>query len=79
MTSPAATLPFNEIQIWHSVRIQTKAAHDPTTTVPPDVLHAAPPTQDWPHGYYEHALVWNDPTVNWPGSGISGKLLLISF
>ena len=69
---PNAILPFKNIQIWYNVRMQMKAAHDLTTVQPSQVVHASPPSLQWPHGYYETALVSNVPQSTWPGSGLSG-------
>lgn len=66
------TLPFKEIQIWHQVKLQLRAVHDSTTVMSPYTIHSSPPTTEWPLGRCDTALAINDPSINWPGSGIAG-------
>ena len=66
-------LPFCELEVWSSVRMQVKDYHHPDIVLPPETLNAAPPSTDWPLGRYDVAIVNTDPSMIWPQSGLSGK------
>ena len=42
-------LPFNDLQVWYSVRIQNKSVLD-NTVLPPRTVCAFPPSDTWPQG-----------------------------
>jgi hypothetical protein len=71
IAAASALLPFTEIQIWYSVRMQVPAV-DASQMMPPEMVHAAPPSKEWPSGRYDSVLLVDDPTVSWPGCGITG-------
>jgi hypothetical protein len=69
-------LPFNDLQVWHSIRIQNTSVLD-CSTLPPRTVCAFPPSEHWPHGRYDTAIVSNnqeDFSVI-PGVGLPGMLL----
>jgi hypothetical protein len=70
---PGVQLPFSALQIWYSVRMQTHASRDPSEVSPTRTIYASPTCSDWPRGRYDTVLVSNDPDVQWPGCGLSGK------
>ena len=50
-----ASAPFEDVRVWHSVRVQTKSGHSPTPT-PPNKLFASPPSDEWPNGRCDTAI-----------------------
>jgi hypothetical protein len=71
--SSTATLPFSELQIWHSVKLQLRSVQGVPRTMPAQTLYAAPPSKEWPLGRNDAALLSNDKDISWPGQGIFGK------
>lgn len=70
-------LPFEKLQIWCKVRLQQKAFHDTSRTLPPQTLNAHYPTISWPKGRYDAAFVNIDPEEDtWPQSGLRGTQLV---
>jgi hypothetical protein len=71
--SPSEPLPFEKIQVWTRVRIQTLSYFDPEQVLEPLTLEAEPPSNGTLHGRYNSVFVNVDPNCNWPRSGISGE------
>nr|GAT58752.1 predicted protein [Mycena chlorophos] len=63
-------LPFTELEVWSSVRIQSRAPHT-GHPLPSQLLFAQPPTTDsmWPVGRYDAVILSNDLALPWPGAG----------
>ncbi|KAA1479646.1 hypothetical protein DENSPDRAFT_750630, partial [Dentipellis sp. KUC8613] len=59
-------LPFDSIEIWYNVRVQTKSPYDPTCPTQPQNIQAQPPSTTWPHGRHDSVMVISDMTVPWP-------------
>ncbi|KAG1879138.1 hypothetical protein F4604DRAFT_1880090 [Suillus subluteus] len=55
-----STLPFDRVQVWHTVRLQEVSFHDPCIILPVQTLHASPPCPE----EYE-----------WPQSGLRGHTI----
>ncbi|KAI6004772.1 hypothetical protein EDD15DRAFT_2155216 [Pisolithus albus] len=68
-------LPFQRLQVWHKVRLQQMAYHDPTAILPAQTLNASPPATGWPRGRYDAALVNVDHSMVWPHSGLKGHIV----
>jgi hypothetical protein len=69
--SPAdAVLPFSDLQVWHSARVQVRSADPPTDVSTPCRVCAEPPSSEWPFGRYDTVLISNGST---PGRGLQGK------
>lgn len=68
-------LPFEKIEIWHNVRIQSRAFHDPSNILVPDTVNAAPPDSQWKCGHADAVIVNTDSTHQWPKSGLQGMFL----
>lgn len=66
-------LPFQLLQVWWRVRIQTKSFHDPEDNLLPITLNVCPPSEDWPLGRYDAVLVNTDDQYSWPRSGLTGN------
>ncbi|KAJ6468957.1 hypothetical protein DFH09DRAFT_1254079 [Mycena vulgaris] len=45
-----ATLPFQTLQVWHRVRIQSRAFHDPAQLLVPETVNASPSSPTWEFG-----------------------------
>ena len=69
-----ADVPFEEIRVWHSVRIQTHNQLYPGVT-PPQKLFASPPSKEWPTGRCDTAIFATDVTTGLlrPPPGLEGK------
>jgi hypothetical protein len=73
------TLPFNSLELWNKVRIQSKSYHRPHKPSPPNTINATPPSQTWPLGYYNAAILNTDASMVWPYCGLKGNLSYILF
>lgn len=73
---PAAdtNLPFDKIQVWHSVRIQSRSFHSQDDILNPETVNAAPPDSHWETGRRDMVIVNHDLKYKWPKSGIEGAL-----
>ena len=67
------SLPFEMLQVWSNVCIQSKAYHNRNEVLPPQTLSAAPCSESWPLGRYDGVLVNTDPDMHWPWSGLKGQ------
>ena len=71
-THAATQLPFSQVIVWHSLRVQTFSPDDNSIT-DPRRLNATPPCDLWPLGRYDTALFAHDsanpllPDVGLPG------------
>jgi hypothetical protein len=75
IAAASTLLPFKDVQVWYSVRTQMPAVDDASQVMSPEMIHACPPSQEWPSGRYDAALLVDDPDVSWPGCGITGVFL----
>lgn len=73
-----ASAPFEDVRVWHSVRVQTWSGHSPNTPAPADKLFASPPSPEWPTGRCDTAIfainAEGGPAL--PPPGLDGKLQL---
>lgn len=69
----AAPLPFQEVQAWFSVRVQTHSC-DGTDVTPPQKLMASPPSEAWPQGRCDTAMFCQDANscLDFPPAGLQG-------
>lgn len=67
-TQPA----FTYLQLWHSVRIQTRSYHDSQQLLEPETVKAEPPKGVWKSGRGDPVLVNIDDDYHWPRSGLAG-------
>ena len=69
-----ASIPFEHMRIWHSVRVQMKGGYSPTST--PDKLFTSPPSDEWPNGRCDTAIfsVDSEGGSARPPPGLDGKL-----
>lgn len=74
---PSYELPFQSIQVWCRIRIQSRSFHCPQDILPAQTVNACPPTTEWPLGRYDAVVVSAKPDVPWPSSALTGKLVLI--
>ncbi|KAF8868601.1 hypothetical protein BD779DRAFT_1481169 [Infundibulicybe gibba] len=65
-------VPFDRLEVWINFRIQSRAYHTPHEVLPPQTINASPPSSSWPVGRCDAVLINNDPTIQWPYSGIKG-------
>ena len=54
-----ANIPFEEIRVWHSVRVQTYSQLSPNVTTP-QKLFASPPSEEWPTRRSDMAIFAQD-------------------
>ncbi|KAI6003153.1 hypothetical protein EDD15DRAFT_2385610 [Pisolithus albus] len=64
-------LPFEHIQIWFKLRLQTVEVHT-NSVLPAQTIFASPPKGDWQYGRYDSVVVNTDRAKNWPASGLQG-------
>jgi hypothetical protein len=68
-----SSLPFSAINVWTSIRVQSKSFHHPHDPLLPQTIHASPPSPDWPYGRYDPVIISADPSAQWPHSGLKGN------
>ena len=81
-THPNAQLPFTDVLVWYSFRMQTYSSDEKSVTEPRR-LNAIPPCDSWSLGRYDTALFVHDrtdpalsPDVGLPGKFFRRRLLL---
>ncbi|KAG1799139.1 uncharacterized protein BJ212DRAFT_1305591 [Suillus subaureus] len=67
---PNCPLPFERIQIWCKIWIQSKNFHDANQLEPLQALLAEPPSNNWPYGRYDLVIINSDRVFKWPKSGL---------
>ncbi|KAG0708249.1 hypothetical protein DFH29DRAFT_979532 [Suillus ampliporus] len=70
-----STLPFDRVQVWHTVRLQEVSFHDPCVILPVQTLHASPPCPGWLKGQQDAVLINVDREYEWPQSGLRGHAI----
>jgi hypothetical protein len=67
-------LPFDDVIVWHSLRIQTHSLDDGSLTEPRRLM-AVPPCESWPQGRCDSAIFIHDGTdsTRLPGVGLQGQ------
>ncbi|KAG1810405.1 uncharacterized protein HD556DRAFT_1428452 [Suillus plorans] len=70
-----STLPFDRVQVWHTVRLQEVSFHDPCVILPAQTLHASPPCPGWPKGQQDTVLINVNREYEWPQSGLRGHTI----
>ncbi|KAJ7705774.1 hypothetical protein B0H16DRAFT_1668181 [Mycena metata] len=66
---------FTYLQLWHSIRIQTRSYHDSQQLLEPETVNAAPPKGVWRSGRGDPVLVNIDDDYHWPRSGLAGHAI----
>lgn len=74
-----STLPFDRVQVWHTVRLQQMSFHDSSIVLPAQTIHASPSGPGWPKGRRDPVLVNVDGVSEWPKSGLTGEHFFIAF
>ena len=64
-------LPFDRLEVWKKVYLQSKAYHHPHTVLPDQSITALPPSL----GQFDNAIMNVDPTKEWPFSGLNSVSL----
>ncbi|KAI5987306.1 hypothetical protein EDD15DRAFT_2389609 [Pisolithus albus] len=70
--TPDCQLPFDHIQIWSKIRIQSYSSYDLKMLLPSQGLHVSPPTVNWLFGRYDSVIISRDGNKDWPHSGLHG-------
>ncbi|KAF8336052.1 hypothetical protein F5887DRAFT_1063304 [Amanita rubescens] len=68
-------LPLDVVDVWTSVRVQSKSYHYPHGPLPSQAVHASPPSAEWQHGRCDPVVVNTDPVSRWPYSGLKGHTI----
>ena len=69
-----AELPFEHLQVWFKLRLQTREIHT-NSILPAQTILASPPEDNWQYGRYDSVVVNFDGTKVWPTSGLEGLSL----
>ena len=66
-------LPFNDVAVWYSIRLQTRSLDDGLITEPRRLV-ARPPCDSWPLGRYDSVIFSHDSAnpLSSPGVGLDG-------
>ncbi|KAG1856780.1 hypothetical protein F4604DRAFT_1931785 [Suillus subluteus] len=72
---PGCPLPFECIQTWCKMRIQSKNFHDANRLEPSQAILAEPPSKNWPYGQYDSVLINTDKISKWPKCGLEGHCI----
>ncbi|KAG0692181.1 hypothetical protein DFH29DRAFT_1009184 [Suillus ampliporus] len=74
-----SVLPFEHIQIWHTVHLQQVSFYDASVVLPAQTVHASPPSpaSGWPKGRWDAVLVNIDQAYDLPKSGLMGELVYV--
>ena len=74
-----ASLPFEDIQVWFKICLQTTDIHT-CSVLPVQTLVASPPEGDWKYGGYDSVIVHTDTgTKAWPTNGLQGLSYFIPY
>ncbi|KAG1824986.1 hypothetical protein EV424DRAFT_1471865 [Suillus variegatus] len=65
-------IPFEHVQVWHTVRLQQACLHDPSIVLPAQTMHASPACPGWPKGRQDVAIFNINSAHDWPESGLMG-------
>ncbi|KAI5985287.1 hypothetical protein EDD15DRAFT_2176081 [Pisolithus albus] len=68
-------LPFEHIQIWFKLRLQTVEVHT-NSVLPAQTIFASPPKGNWQYGRYDSVAMNTDRAKNWPASGLQGHCIV---
>ncbi|KAG2738995.1 hypothetical protein P692DRAFT_201730262 [Suillus brevipes Sb2] len=68
-------LPFDRVQLWHTVRLQQTSFHHSSIILPAQTVHASPPGPGWPKGRQDAVLVNVEGGSVWPKSGLTGHAI----
>ena len=71
-------LPFDRLEVWKKVYLQSKAYHHPHTVLPAQSINALPPSNASSLGQFDNVIMNVDPTKQWPFSGLNGASLTSS-
>ncbi|KAJ3560440.1 hypothetical protein NP233_g10837 [Leucocoprinus birnbaumii] len=69
------TLPFHDIEVWTSAKLQNRAYHAPHNILPAVTINVQPPSDDWPYGRYDSVIAAVDDHSVWPHSGLEGHII----
>jgi len=72
-------LPFDRLEVWKKVYLQSKAYHHPHTVLPAQSINALPPSNSSSPGQFDNVVMNVDPTKEWPFSGLNGVSLIYLF
>lgn len=64
-------LPFDRLEVWKKVYLQSKAYHHPHAVLPAQSIKALPPSNS-SLGQFDNVIMNVDPTEEWPFSGLNG-------
>ena len=62
------------IQIWAKVQIQQPSFHSQLSVEPPQSLVVSPPSEHFPGGRYDFAVISQSDQSDWPSGGLRGML-----
>ena len=68
-------LPFDRLEVWKKVYLQSKAYHHPHTVLPSQSINALPPSNSSSLAQFDNAIMNVDSTKEWPYSGLNGAFL----
>ena len=73
-SSSTASLPFEKVNVWYDVKLQSHTLHNPEQNYPVQTLKAIPPSPGLPDGWCNTALVVDNDLAE--SSGLEGHALV---
>ena len=74
---PDCQLPFDSIQTWSKMHIQSRKYHWPHDVAEAQTVMAAPSSTEWPLGKFDVIIANLDHEQQWPQSSLVGKSSLL--
>jgi Plavaka transposase len=72
-------LPFDRLEVWKKIYLQSKSYHHPHTVLPAQSINAMPPSNPSSLGQFDNVIMNVDATKEWPFSGLNGESLTSIF
>jgi hypothetical protein len=69
----SSILPFQKLEIWHTLRIQSRSFHDANKILLPETVNAWAPDSVWKYRRCDAVIVNTDSKLRWPQSGLGAK------
>lgn len=73
MSSRDCRLPFTQLAVWHTVRLQPANFYSGSDLESVQTVTASPLSASWKYGHFDAVIFNVEPDKEWPCSGLSGE------